>query len=224
MGLRSCWSGTARRPSAPRTTTCCRETGLGAGPGARRAGWRERGVDARRGACTATMRRQRRHRAGDARGRRLVGVDAERRRRVGRVRPPRRGARRTPTCRQTGDLRPPRVPARLRGRRPTRWTAGEHDGDYTESLRRLRGPGPRRARPGTACDRRGGRGRGQLRRPDRRRLRRPARRRRPAAGSGAVQHGDVNTSVTRVVVGSTGARLLTFNEHPHLAGDQLTYR
>lgn len=34
----------------------------------------------------------------------------------------------------------------------------------------------------------------------------------------------VNTSVTRVVVGSTGARLLTFNEHPHLEGDALTYR
>jgi len=34
----------------------------------------------------------------------------------------------------------------------------------------------------------------------------------------------VNTSVTRVVVGSTGARLLTFNEHPHLEGDHLTYR
>lgn len=34
----------------------------------------------------------------------------------------------------------------------------------------------------------------------------------------------VNSSVTRVVVGSTGARMLTFNEHPHLAGDTLTYR
>ncbi|ANH37552.1 Histidine phosphatase superfamily (branch 1) [Nocardioides dokdonensis FR1436] len=34
----------------------------------------------------------------------------------------------------------------------------------------------------------------------------------------------VNSSVTRVVVGSTGARLLTFNEHEHLAPDQLTYR
>lgn len=34
----------------------------------------------------------------------------------------------------------------------------------------------------------------------------------------------VNSSVTRVVVGSTGARLLTFNEHPHLEGDTLTYR
>lgn len=34
----------------------------------------------------------------------------------------------------------------------------------------------------------------------------------------------VNTSVTRVVVGSTGARLLTFNEHAHLEGDHLTYR
>lgn len=34
----------------------------------------------------------------------------------------------------------------------------------------------------------------------------------------------VNSSVTRLVVGSTGARLLTFNEHPHLEGDHLTYR
>jgi broad specificity phosphatase PhoE len=34
----------------------------------------------------------------------------------------------------------------------------------------------------------------------------------------------VNSSVTRVVVGSTGSRLLTFNEHAHLEGDHLTYR
>ena len=34
----------------------------------------------------------------------------------------------------------------------------------------------------------------------------------------------VNSSVTRVVVGSTGPRLLTFNEHGHLAPDTLTYR
>ena len=34
----------------------------------------------------------------------------------------------------------------------------------------------------------------------------------------------VNSSMTRVVVGSTGRRLLTFNEHPHLGGDTLTYR
>ena len=34
----------------------------------------------------------------------------------------------------------------------------------------------------------------------------------------------VNSSVTRVVVGSTGPRLLTFNEHPHLEGGALTYR
>ena len=34
----------------------------------------------------------------------------------------------------------------------------------------------------------------------------------------------VNSSVTRVVVGSTGARMLTFNEHAHLEGDTLTYR
>jgi broad specificity phosphatase PhoE len=34
----------------------------------------------------------------------------------------------------------------------------------------------------------------------------------------------VNSSVTRVVVGSTGPRLLTFNEHAHLTPDTLTYR
>jgi broad specificity phosphatase PhoE len=34
----------------------------------------------------------------------------------------------------------------------------------------------------------------------------------------------VNSSVTRLVVGSTGARLLTFNEHAHLEADHLTYR
>ena len=34
----------------------------------------------------------------------------------------------------------------------------------------------------------------------------------------------VNSSVTRVVVARSGARLLTFNEHEHLAPDQLTYR
>jgi len=34
----------------------------------------------------------------------------------------------------------------------------------------------------------------------------------------------VNSAVTRVVAGATGARLLTFNEHPHLEGDLLTYR
>ena len=34
----------------------------------------------------------------------------------------------------------------------------------------------------------------------------------------------VNSSFTRIVVGSTGGRLLTFNEHPHLEGATLTYR
>lgn len=34
----------------------------------------------------------------------------------------------------------------------------------------------------------------------------------------------VNSSVTRVVVGRSGTRLLTFNEHPHLPADRLTYR
>lgn len=34
----------------------------------------------------------------------------------------------------------------------------------------------------------------------------------------------VNSAVTRVVVGSSGPRLLSFNEHPHLEGDTRTYR
>lgn len=34
----------------------------------------------------------------------------------------------------------------------------------------------------------------------------------------------VNSSVSSVVVGGTGARLLTYNEHPHVAGETLTYR
>jgi broad specificity phosphatase PhoE len=34
----------------------------------------------------------------------------------------------------------------------------------------------------------------------------------------------VNASVTRVLVGSSGARLLTYNEHSHLERDQVTYR
>lgn len=33
-----------------------------------------------------------------------------------------------------------------------------------------------------------------------------------------------NTSITRVIVGATGARLLTFNEHPHLPRELVTYR
>lgn len=34
----------------------------------------------------------------------------------------------------------------------------------------------------------------------------------------------VNAGYSRVIVGSTGARLLSYNEHPHLAGPLLTYR
>jgi broad specificity phosphatase PhoE len=33
-----------------------------------------------------------------------------------------------------------------------------------------------------------------------------------------------NTGVTRVIAGSTGRRMLTFNEHSHLAREQVTYR
>ena len=34
----------------------------------------------------------------------------------------------------------------------------------------------------------------------------------------------VNAAMTRVVVGATGPRLLTFNEHAHVVGELLTYR
>jgi broad specificity phosphatase PhoE len=34
----------------------------------------------------------------------------------------------------------------------------------------------------------------------------------------------VNSSVSRVVVGSTGARLLSWNDHAHVAGETMTYR
>lgn len=34
----------------------------------------------------------------------------------------------------------------------------------------------------------------------------------------------VNAAYSRVIVGATGAHLLTFNEHPHLGADLLTYR
>lgn len=34
----------------------------------------------------------------------------------------------------------------------------------------------------------------------------------------------VNSSITRIVIGSSGPRLLTFNEHAHLEVETLTYR
>lgn len=55
----------------------------------------------------------------------------------------------------------------------------------------------------------------------------------PDEGAGGAALGPVwarfntviaNTSVTRVLVGATGARLLTFNEHPHLPRELITYR
>ncbi|MYS46652.1 histidine phosphatase family protein, partial [Streptomyces sp. SID5998] len=43
----------------------------------------------------------------------------------------------------------------------------------------------------------------------------------------ALNRVTVNASVTTLVAGGSGTRLLTFNEHAHFAGDrrhQLTYR
>lgn len=111
-----------------------------------------------------------------------------------------------------------------------RWTAGEHDGDYPETYAAFRARTRAALQAATA---RAGRGESVV-----------------AVTSGGVvaalcaalvlgEDADpasyaatwqrfntvcVNSSVTRVVVGSTGARLLTFNEHEHLAPDQLTYR
>ncbi|MBB6628077.1 histidine phosphatase family protein [Nocardioides sp. KIGAM211] len=114
-----------------------------------------------------------------------------------------------------------------------RWTSGEHDADYPEPFGGFSG------RVGAALARaqeRAGSGRtvvvissggpiaaccGALVAPE------PTGEPDPAltwALWGRFNTVVVNTSVTRVVVGSTGARLLTFNEHAHLAGDTLTYR
>ena len=106
-----------------------------------------------------------------------------------------------------------------------RWAAGEHDDDYPESyagfrqrVREALERSAERAGPGgvVLVVTSGG----------------------PVAAAGAALLGAgadpgvwsrlntvvVNTSVTRVVVGASGARLLTFNEHAHLEGDTLTYR
>lgn len=111
-----------------------------------------------------------------------------------------------------------------------RWTSGEHDEDYAEPFHGFRSRVQRSLERATAL---AGAGRtvvvvssgGPI----------------AACGGDLIAPGQsdpalvwslwgrlntvvVNTSVTRVVVGSTGARLLTFNEHPHLEGDTLTYR
>ncbi|GHJ60617.1 fructose 2,6-bisphosphatase [Nocardioides sp. OK12] len=111
-----------------------------------------------------------------------------------------------------------------------RWSTGEHDGDYAETYTGFRGR--TRAALGAVVEQAGS-GRsvvvvtsgGVV-----------------AALGAALLLGDdadpatyaatwqrlntvcANTSVTRVVVGRGGPRLLTFNEHEHLAPDQLTYR
>jgi broad specificity phosphatase PhoE len=110
-----------------------------------------------------------------------------------------------------------------------RWTAGEHDAEYDEPWSAFRARVT--ASLADVCDRAGPGGTavvvtsgGPI-----------------AAACAALVHPDaddatfgrlwsrfnttiVNSSFTRVVVGSTGARLLTFNEHPHLEGEHLTYR
>ena len=128
-------------------------------------------------------------------------------------------------------------PTRTQGR-PATWTGASSSG--SSSSRRRAGPAaattastPSRGRPSAggcglvraACAQAGsgrhGRG-GHLGRHDRGRVCRAGR---PGRGRGAYARlwsrfntVLVNSSVTRVVVGSTGPRLLTFNEHPHLEG------
>ena len=107
-----------------------------------------------------------------------------------------------------------------------RWSGGEHDDEYDESwpafVARARG----RARPGLRPRR--GHGRRVLRRPDRGGVRRPGRPRRDRPELprlwNAFNTVSANTGVTRVITGSTGRRLLTFNEHSHLPREQVTYR
>lgn len=119
---------------------------------------------------------------------------------------------------------------RLFERATERWTSGGHDGDYAESwgefVRRVDDALSR------ACDRAGSgetvvvvSSGGPIAAACARLL--------DPTGDDAAAHARawsrlntviVNSSVTRVVVGSTGPRLLTFNEHPHLERDSLTYR
>ncbi len=105
-----------------------------------------------------------------------------------------------------------------------RWSGGEHDEEYDEPWPAFLGSDPGRARPGVRP--RGADDRGHLRRPDRRGLR-PARR--PGDDTSARLWTSFNTvtanaSVTRVLEGSPGRRLLSFNEHSHLPRDLVTYR
>ena len=111
-----------------------------------------------------------------------------------------------------------------------RWTAGEHDAEYPESYATFRARvggalsrASQRAGPGgtvvvvssggpiaTAC--------ASLVAPEGDD---------PAVLVGLWRRFNtviVNSWMTRIVVGPTGARMLTFDEHPHLEGDHLTYR
>lgn len=111
-----------------------------------------------------------------------------------------------------------------------RWTSGEHDGDYAESFPAFRGRvGDALAR---ACARAGSGATvlvvssggpvatacGLLVAPPEAE---------PAVAWQLWRRFNavvVNSSFSRVIVGESGSRLLTFNEHPHLEGDALTYR
>ena len=228
-GGRCCWSGTARRRSVPTTTTCCRR------PAGRRAGcWArwlaERGVTPTVVSSAATCAGTARPPTAMAEGAGWSGVEP---------RSTRAGTSSTTSAWWRRVPRPAAAPSSWTDRRAfqrlfeeatARWTAGEHDADYAETWPPS-SPGSAAALDrAPACGRPGRHGRGgQLRRPDRRRLRGARRPRggRPRGSPGSGRGFNtviVNSSVTRVVVGSTGPRLLTFNEHPHLEGDHLTYR
>ena len=161
-----------------------------------------------------------RHRDRDGRGRRLVGRSRARRG-VERVRPPRGGGARArrPRGRRGSDrsLGPPRLPAASSRTRPRAGPAASTTHEYDESWPAF--VARARARSTAPCARRRGHGRGLLRRPDRRsRVRRlvdPAATAAPSCrGCGARSTPSAPTPrVTRVITGSTGRRLLTFNEH-----------
>ena len=136
-----------------------------------------------------------------------------------RPRRPRAGSRRPPTwtagrssarsCEATG-----------------RWSGGGHDDEYDESWPAFVAAHRGRARPGVRARR--GHGGGLLRRA---RSPSPAPcwstpTRRPELPRlwNAFNTVSANTGVTRVITGSTGRRMLTFNEHSHLAREQVTYR
>jgi hypothetical protein len=107
-----------------------------------------------------------------------------------------------------------------------RWTSGAHDEDYEETWAGFVG----RVRAGLdrACARDGvtvvSTSGGPIAAAFATLVDRQASAAELARRWAAVNTVVVNASVTRVIEGSTGRRLLTFNEHSHLPREQVTYR